>query len=143
MTADSPTVLQHDDDRVISVLVADDEEGMRQGVRRALSGFKLELDGYPGKTTFAVELAADGIKVNSICPRQIQTEMGTWGWNMKAFAHGQSLEEYIEDMKKEIPAGRPGTPEDCANVVSWLRSTEAEFITGQAINVTGGQLMEL
>lgn len=48
------------DDRIISVLVADDEEGMRLGIRRTLAGMNLVLDGYPGKTTFAVELAADG-----------------------------------------------------------------------------------
>ena len=91
----------------------------------------------------ALELAADGIRVNAICPGQINTELGNWGWKKKAFAHGMTLEEYIEEMKKEIPVGRPGTPEDCANVVSWLCSEEAGFITGQAINVTGGQLMEL
>ncbi len=91
----------------------------------------------------ALELAADGIRVNAICPGQINTELGAWGWKMRAFAYGQTFDEYMEDMKKEIPVGRPGTPEDCANVVSWLCSEEAGFITGQAINVTGGQLMEL
>lgn len=48
------------DDRLISVLVADDEEGMRLGVRRALLGMNLVLDGYPGKTSFSVDIAADG-----------------------------------------------------------------------------------
>lgn len=91
----------------------------------------------------ALELAAGGVRVNCICPGQVQTELGQWGWNLRAFAQGMTKDQYAEQMNKSIPLGRPGTPEECARVVAWLASDEAGFITGQAINVTGGQLMEL
>ncbi|HUT52271.1 MAG TPA: SDR family NAD(P)-dependent oxidoreductase [bacterium] len=91
----------------------------------------------------AKELAGNCIRVNCICPGQIQTDLGQWGWDLRAFSKGMNRERYSEEMKKEIPLGRAGTPEDCANVVAWLVSDQAAYITGQAINVTGGQLMEL
>ena len=40
-----------------------------------------------------------------------------------------------------IPVGRVGQPEDVANVVAFLASSDSDFMTGQAVNVTGGQLM--
>jgi NAD(P)-dependent dehydrogenase (short-subunit alcohol dehydrogenase family) len=91
----------------------------------------------------ALELAGEGIRVNCICPGQIQTELGEWGWRMRAFGKGQTMEAYLGEIKKEIPLARVGTPADCANVVAWLASAEASYITGQAINVTGGQLVVL
>ncbi len=91
----------------------------------------------------ALELCGRGIRVNCICPGQIQTELGEWGWKLKAFALSMTLEQYKEQLVKGIPAGRLGAPEDCARVIHWLCSEEASFITGQAVNVTGGQLMEL
>jgi len=54
------------DDRIISVLVADDEEGMRLGVKRALTGLNLTLEGYPGKTSFSVDIAADGTEASQM-----------------------------------------------------------------------------
>jgi len=91
----------------------------------------------------ALELSGKGIRVNCICPGQIKTDLGQWGWNLKAFAKGMDKDQYGEELKKEIPMGRVGTPEDCANVVAWLASDQSGYLTGQAINVTGGQLMEL
>lgn len=91
----------------------------------------------------ALEMAPHGIRVNCICPGQVETDLGAWGWGMRAFSKGLNMEQYRELMAKEIPLGRPASPDECANVVFWLVSEEASFITGQAINVTGGQLMEL
>ncbi len=91
----------------------------------------------------ALELSGKGIRVNCICPGQVQTDLGQWGWNLKAFAKGMNQEQFQDELAKEIPLGRPGTPAECASVVAWLVSDESSYITGQAINVTGGQLMEL
>jgi len=91
----------------------------------------------------ALELAPKGIRVNCICPGQIQTDLGEWGWKMKAFAKGMTLEDYMEELSAHIPLKRPGTPDECASVIAWLASDESSYLTGQAINVTGGQLMEL
>jgi NAD(P)-dependent dehydrogenase (short-subunit alcohol dehydrogenase family) len=91
----------------------------------------------------AQELAKSGIRVNCICPGQVRTDLGEWGWKMKAFATGKSQEEFEEEFFRSIPLGRPATPADCANVIAWLASDQASYLTGQAINVTGGQLMEV
>ena len=91
----------------------------------------------------ALEMAGHGIRVNCICPGQVETDLGAWGWNMRAFSKGMNQEQYRQFMAKEIPVGRPASPDECANVAFWLCSDEASFITGQAVNVTGGQLMEL
>ncbi len=91
----------------------------------------------------AKEMASSGVRVNCICPGQIKTDLGQWGWNLRAFAYQQTSEEFEKTLQKEIPLGRYGYPEDCANVVAWLCSEQAGFLTGQALNVTGGQLMEL
>lgn len=91
----------------------------------------------------ALELAGAGIRVNCICPGQVRTDLGEWGWKMRAFATGKSMEEFEEEFFKTIPLGRPAEPADCANVIAWLASDQSSYLTGQAINVTGGQLMEL
>ncbi|MFO8058592.1 MAG: SDR family NAD(P)-dependent oxidoreductase [bacterium] len=91
----------------------------------------------------ALELAGAGIRVNCICPGQVRTDLGEWGWKMRAFATGKSMEEFEEEFFKTIPLGRPASPADCANVIAWLASDQSSYLTGQAINVTGGQLMEL
>jgi len=48
-------------------------------------------------------------------------------------------EDYMENMKNRIPMGRPGLPEDTANAVAFLCSDEAVYITGESMNVSGGE----
>ncbi len=91
----------------------------------------------------AIELAKLGIRVNCICPGQIDTDLGRWGWKLQAFADGSTLDEEMDNLTKGIPAGRIGTPDEVADLVAFLASDQASYITGQAINITGGQLMEL
>ena len=53
------------------------------------------------------------------------------------------MEEREQEMCKTIPLGRIGSTEEVANLVAFLASEASSYMTGQAINVTGGQLMEL
>lgn len=76
-------------------------------------------------------LAPHGINVNAIAPGITETKM------MEKF----SLEQ-IEDVRKGIPLLRLGTPEDIAEMVTFLASEKAGFITGETININGGSLME-
>ena len=91
----------------------------------------------------ALELADKGIRVNAICPGQIATDLETWRFGLEAQVYGTSIEERERAMCETIPLGRIGTPREVSNLVAWLASEESSYVTGQAMNVTGGQLMEL
>ena len=77
--------------------------------------------------TAARELASFGIRVNAVAPGLIDTEMG-----------GEMDEKYQAEMLSRSDLGRKGTPEEVANVVCFLASDEATYITGQVIRVDGG-----
>jgi 3-oxoacyl-[acyl-carrier protein] reductase/2-hydroxycyclohexanecarboxyl-CoA dehydrogenase len=80
----------------------------------------------------AREFAAYNIRVNAVCPGVIDTEM-TAGLQQDAAVMQRWLQE--------IPLGRLGKPADVAGMVLFLCSPEAAYVTGQAINVSGGKLM--
>jgi NAD(P)-dependent dehydrogenase (short-subunit alcohol dehydrogenase family) len=92
--------------------------------------------------TAAVELGRDHITVNAICPGNIDTQL-VRGPLEQAEADGQipSAESVFTAMAEEVCLGRVGQPEDIANVVAFLASPDAHFITGQAINVCGGLMI--
>ena len=91
----------------------------------------------------ARELAGAGIRVNAVCPGQIGTDLEKWRFELEARFFGSTVEEREQEMCKTIPLGRIGSTEEVANLVAFLASEASSYMTGQAINVTGGQLMEL
>jgi len=91
----------------------------------------------------AKELAGAGIRVNAICPGQISTDLEKWRFELEASFFGSTVEEREQEMCKTIPLARIGTIEEVANLVAFLASNASSYMTGQAINITGGQLMEL
>lgn len=79
----------------------------------------------------AREVAADGITVNSVCPGLINTEI----W--------KSLpKEQADKIIADIPAGRPGEPQEVADTICFLASKEASYITGEDIDINGGSHMD-
>jgi NAD(P)-dependent dehydrogenase (short-subunit alcohol dehydrogenase family) len=83
----------------------------------------------------AREVASQGIRVNAVCPgivagtpmrKEVERQGQTFGLPLSA------------ERAKTIPLGRLATPEDIANMVAFLASDEAAYMTGQAVNVTGG-----
>ena len=89
----------------------------------------------------AIELGPDEITVNAVCPNHVTTGLGSWQNEFMAKARGQSIEEYLAAMRGRIPLGRVGTPEDTANACAFLCSGQARYITGEAMNVSGGEEM--
>jgi NAD(P)-dependent dehydrogenase (short-subunit alcohol dehydrogenase family) len=93
--------------------------------------------------TMAKELASRGIRVNAICPGQIRTDLKQWHFGLEASFFGGTVEEREAEMCKTIPLGRIGVPDEVGRLVAFLASEASGYMTGQAINVDGGQCMEL
>lgn len=91
----------------------------------------------------AKELAGLHIRVNTVCPAQINTEFKKWGFELEAQFFNSTAGEQEQKMCETIPMGRIGSPEEVADMVLFLASDASSYVTGQALNVCGGQLMEL
>ncbi len=91
----------------------------------------------------ARELAGAGIRVNAICPGQIHTDLEDWRAPLEAELTGRTVEARNEAIRSAIPLNRVGTPDEVGRLVTFLASEASAYMTGQAINITGGQLMEL
>ena len=91
----------------------------------------------------AKELAGAGIRVNAICPGVIQTDFTAWRFKLEAGILNSTVAEREAEMRRTIPMGRLGAAEEVADLVVFLASDQSSYITGQAINITGGQLMEI
>jgi meso-butanediol dehydrogenase/(S,S)-butanediol dehydrogenase/diacetyl reductase len=89
--------------------------------------------------TAAIELGPHRITVNTICPNHVTTGLGDWQNKFFSAATGRSEETYLKDMRARIPLGRPGLQMDIAKACAFLASGEADYITGEAMNVSGGE----
>jgi meso-butanediol dehydrogenase/(S,S)-butanediol dehydrogenase/diacetyl reductase len=90
----------------------------------------------------AVELGAHGITVNAVCPNHVTTGLGAQQNECFSKLLGfETVEAYLENMAVKNPMGRPGLPSDTAAACLWLASKEAFYVTGEALNVSGGEEM--
>jgi len=95
------------------------------------SNYAASKAGIMGLTkSMAKELGSRNITVNAVAPGYITTNMTN-----------ELNDEVKEQLKSSIPLGRLGTPDDVANLVCFLASDEAGYITGQTFNVDGGMVM--
>lgn len=88
--------------------------------------------------SLALELAPDGIRVNSIAPGSIRFPGGSW--DKKCKSDPAAMADFI---KSEIPMGRFGTSQEIGDVIAFLASERASWITGSCLNVDGGQSRSL
>jgi len=96
------------------------------------SACKAGIIGF-GKTV-AREVARHNITVNALCPGPTDTPL------LQAMV-GEGHEKLIDSLKRAIPMGRLGRPDDVAGAVAFLVSDDAGFITGQTISISGGLTM--
>jgi len=92
--------------------------------------------------SLAAAYARDGIRVNCICPGFVETDM--WAEvdrQVGVEQLGRQPGEYVRERVATVPLGRMAQPEDIARVVGFLTTGKASYMTGQAINVTGGLVM--
>tara|TARA_B100001059_G_scaffold72452_1_gene69703 strand:- start:2093 stop:2905 length:813 start_codon:yes stop_codon:yes gene_type:complete len=91
--------------------------------------------------TAAIDYGAAGITVNAICPNHVTTGLGSAQNAYFSAFKGMTEEAYLEEMAARIPLNRIGQAADTAAMCAFLASDDASFITGEAINVSGGEEM--
>lgn len=77
----------------------------------------------------ARELAAEGIRVNCVSPGVVDTEIHA----------STGLPDRMQQLTRQVPAGRPGTAEEVAEAILWLLSDKASYVSGATINVSGAR----
>jgi len=88
--------------------------------------------------TLSRELATDNILINNVCPGRIDTERAQKLNKARADRLKRPIEEINREMAAEIPLGRYGTAEEAANLIVFLGSERASYITGTTIQIDGG-----
>ena len=91
--------------------------------------------------SFAYAFAPNGVRVNAICPGIIDTPMQERVLADVAAKRGITVEELSTARNKTVPLGRAASADECAGAIWFLLSDEAGYMTGQAINYTGGLVM--
>ncbi len=92
--------------------------------------------------SLAMEFARDGIRINALCPGVVLTALwNTQHTNDYARKRAMRPEDVRPYLESKVPLGRLCTPEDVARTAVFLASDDAAYITGQAVNISGGAVM--
>jgi 3-oxoacyl-[acyl-carrier protein] reductase len=108
------------------------------GISNAL---RLSLVGW--SKMLAREVARDGITANIVLPGRIATDRIRFLDEAKAKREGRSVEEVAAESTGSIPVGRYGRPEEYGDVVAFLASEQASYLTGSVIRVDGGLIASI
>lgn len=78
--------------------------------------------------------------MNNVCPNHVTTGLGAWQNEYFSKVVGApSVEAYLKAMAERIPLKRPGLADDTAKAVAFLCSADADYITAESMNVSGGE----
>ena len=93
--------------------------------------------------SLSFELAKDGIRVNNVLPGAIMTDRQREMLALQSARSGKSVEEIVRLREAAIPLGRFGDPEDLGNMIAFLASERARYVTGVTVQVDGGLVRSL
>jgi len=102
----------------------------------AYAASKAAVDSITRSTALA--LAKYNITVNSVAPGRMDTEMQRRTEEKFAAHAGMSLESFVKSRTQDIPLGRRTSPEEVAQVILWLASPQADYVTSHRLSVSGG-----
>jgi NAD(P)-dependent dehydrogenase (short-subunit alcohol dehydrogenase family) len=109
---------------------------------RLMGGYVASKHAVLGFTKVAaLELARHGINVNAVCPGIVETDMKRRERVEGGRLRGLTADDILAEDISQVPLGRTAQPRDVANIVVFLASSYADYMTGQGINVTGGMTM--
>lgn len=116
-------------------------------VRQPIEGLVLSNGVRPGVAGLArslvLEVSRDGITVNTVCPGRILTDRARGYLESRARSAGVPVDEYARRDLAAIPLGRMGEPDEIAQVVAFLASERAAYVTGVTLAVDGGLVRAL
>ncbi len=111
---------------------------VKQPIQQLMLSNSIRLGVVGWSKTLANEVAAEGVLVNCVCPGWTVTDRVTQLIQARAEASGRKAEEVEREIVGQIPMGRMGQPGEFANVVAFLASERASYVTGVALTVDGG-----
>ena len=127
-------IRQGDGGRIVNIASQAAKSGHRH-----MAAYTASKHGMVGLTrSAALELGPHGITVNAVCPNHVTTGLGAVQNEYFARLNGQTVDDYLAAMRERIPLRRVGLPADTAGAVAFLCSEEGGYVTGEALNVSGG-----